>query len=114
MRKSEDTRAVDPRSEYSSAGMVGATLGIEGRRLRTEEHGSKGTGDVGGREGYAIWCNGRDLDRAVCKSEVAPWLAVRSFEGTVVHRAWAASSVGWVGTELGANRQGRMEAGDGR
>jgi hypothetical protein len=35
MRKSEGMHAVDPRSEYLLSGMVGAVLGIEGRRLRT-------------------------------------------------------------------------------
>jgi hypothetical protein len=39
-------------------------------------------GDVGGREAYAIWCNGQDLDRAacehMCKSEIGRgWWSVR-------------------------------------
>jgi hypothetical protein len=48
----------------------------------------------------------------MCESEIAPWLVVRPFEGTVVHRAWAASGVGWVGAELGSKEA--REQGSGR
>jgi hypothetical protein len=41
----------------------------------------------------------------MCKSEVAPWLVVRPFEWTVVHRAWQHLALaGLGGREQGSRR----------
>jgi hypothetical protein len=112
MRKSEGTHAIGI-SIGGDGGSGVRNRGSVASDVNWEEHGSKGTGDVGGRKPYGIWCSGRDLDRAacghMCKSEIAPWLVVRPFEVTVVHRAWAASGVAWVVAELGS-KEAREQA----